>query len=339
VSTLKRLKNFERSLFRRLAGVFGAAFRAIGGFLGGIRATNGRRVSILFMPHSESSPLRFRFSYPAFALLGVIVVAGAGFGLFSALRYSSTALSLDSAKRERDANREELDALRDEVGRLTASARRFEKVLSATIASAGLSQAMPEEGGLGGIGLVDSGESGGLREMREMARLTGYLDLASDPLSQIASLMLNQGRVMNEIPNIWPIRNGIGHVSMYFGQNENPFSGQWYIHNGIDISTSRSGDPVLASADGKVVQSGYDHSLGNYLILQHSHGFFTRYGHLQSFRATKGQKVQQGQVIAMLGNTGKTTGPHLHYEVHLGTSLIDPLKFLNIRSARAAGIK
>lgn len=337
MSTLKRLKDFERSIYARLVGVLGAVVHAIGRFFGGIRATNRKRMSIILLPHSERLPLRFRVSYPALALSLVVLASGSGFFIYSTLHFSAIALRLEAAIRERDVARGELDTLRDQADRLTASARRFEKALATTISSAGLSGTMPNEGGLGGIGLVDSEESGGLREIQELAKLSGYLDLSLNPLSQIASLMENEGRVMNEIPNIWPIKDGMGHVSMYFGQNENPFSGQWYIHNGIDISTSRSGDPVLASADGKVIQSGYDHSLGNYLILQHSHGFFTRYGHLQSFRATKGQKVQQGQVIATLGNSGRTTGPHLHYEVHLGTSVIDPLKFLNIRSARASG--
>ena len=119
------------------------------------------------------------------------------------------------------------------------------------------------------------------------------------------------------------------------GQNENPFTGQWYIHKGVDISTYRTGDPIVATADGKVAYVGYDASYGNNVIIQHSHGFYTRYGHMQSFKVYKGQKVAQGQVIGYLGATGLVTGAHVHYEVHLGTSLIDPLKFLNIRATAA----
>jgi murein DD-endopeptidase MepM/ murein hydrolase activator NlpD len=123
---------------------------------------------------------------------------------------------------------------------------------------------------------------------------------------------------------------------MYYGENENPFTGQWYVHDGVEISTYRTGDTVVSTADGRVVAIGYDENLGNYVIIQHSHGFLTKYGHLMAFRVAKGQKVQQGQPIGLLGNTGLTTGPELHYEVHIGMGVIDPLKFLNIRAAATA---
>ena len=182
---------------------------------------------------------------------------------------------------------------------------------------------------------VRRGRLGSVREIGELQRVTDYLEKSVDPLKELGSLLQNQSAVLTEIPNIWPVK-GASHISMYYGQNENPFTGQWYIHKGVDISTYRTGDPVVSTADGLVVAIGFDASLGNYIIIQHSHGFITRYGHLMAFRVTKGQKVQQGQVIGLLGNTGLTTGPHLHYEVHLGTGVIDPLKFLNIRAAATA---
>ena len=337
MSTLKRLKNLERSFSARLLSSLSALLGLAGRFFGSIRASNGKRLSFLVVPHSGRPARSVGIGYPLLAIIGLALILAAGFGIFSALRYSALALELTMTHEKLESTQGNLDDLRDEAGRLSGSARRFEKVLVSAIMKSGLPGGLPASEGLGEAGVAGDVESTGLREIGELSRLSTYLDSASDPLSQIASLMENQGRVMNEIPNIWPIKGGIGHISMYFGQNEHPFSGQWYIHNGIDISNFRSGDPILATADGKVIQTGYDSGLGNYLILQHSHGFFTRYGHLQSFRVARGQKVQQGQAIATLGNTGKSTGPHLHYEVHLGTSVIDPLKFLNIRAAKPAG--
>jgi murein DD-endopeptidase MepM/ murein hydrolase activator NlpD len=121
---------------------------------------------------------------------------------------------------------------------------------------------------------------------------------------------------------------------MFFGQNENPFTGQYYIHKGIDISTFRQGDPIVATADGQIVAVNYDGGgFGNNIIIKHKHGFYTRYGHMQSFRVKLGQKVGQGEVIGYIGNTGLSTGPHVHYEVHIGSDVVDPYKYLNIRSS------
>jgi murein DD-endopeptidase MepM/ murein hydrolase activator NlpD len=119
---------------------------------------------------------------------------------------------------------------------------------------------------------------------------------------------------------------------MYFGQNINPFSGQYYIHKGIDISTYRSGDPIVATADGQVVTIEYTEDFGNYVIIRHKHGYYTRYAHMLSARVRLGQRVQQGEVIGYIGNTGLSTGPHLHYEIHIGSDVVDPYKYMNIRS-------
>jgi murein DD-endopeptidase MepM/ murein hydrolase activator NlpD len=127
---------------------------------------------------------------------------------------------------------------------------------------------------------------------------------------------------------------------MFFGQNENPFTGQYYIHKGIDLSTYRQGDPIVATADGQVVTVDYEaEGFGNYVIIKHKHGFYTRYAHMQQSRVTTGQRVQQGEVIGYIGNTGLSTGPHLHYEVHIGSDVVDPFKYLNIRSSIAKTAK
>jgi murein DD-endopeptidase MepM/ murein hydrolase activator NlpD len=120
---------------------------------------------------------------------------------------------------------------------------------------------------------------------------------------------------------------------MFFGQNVNPFTGQYYIHKGIDLSTYRQGDPIVATADGQVVAVEYDQGgMGNNIIIRHKHGFYTRYAHMLSFRVKAGQRVQQGEVIGYIGNTGLSTGPHVHYEVHIGSDVVDPYKYITIRS-------
>jgi murein DD-endopeptidase MepM/ murein hydrolase activator NlpD len=148
--------------------------------------------------------------------------------------------------------------------------------------------------------------------------------------------MLNsQSAMFTEIPSIWPVKGGLGQITMFFGQNINPFSGQYYLHLGVDISNFRNGDPVVATADGQVVTIEYVHDYGNYVIIRHKHGYYTRYAHLLSSRVRLGQDVQQGDVIGYIGKTGLSTGPQLHYEVHIGSDVVDPYKYINIRSSIA----
>ena len=174
---------------------------------------------------------------------------------------------------------------------------------------------------------------GRLREADDARSLASYLSSAVEPLKEMGALLDSQSSLLTEVPNVWPIKGGIGHISMFFGETPDPFTGQIYVHKGIDLSTYRQGDPIVATADGQVVTVDFDENgFGNYVIIRHKHGFYTRYGHMQSFKVRTGQRVQQGEVIGYIGNTGRSTGPHVHYEVHIGSDVVDPYKFLNIRS-------
>jgi len=340
VSTLKKYKKMENDVFFRFSARFSAATGRFKAFLGRVSLAGRQKITIMLIPHSEKKILNLQFT--VFTLAGIVFAAGLGLFVFvfSAARFSDTAHRLQSRSADLKTTQSNLDQLRDQTSRLVVAAKRFQTALSGTLSKIGTAPSAPDspvqQGDLASFFETSETGSGGVREIGDLRKITDYLNKTVDPVNQLGSLLQNQSTVLTEIPNIWPIKGGIGHISMYFGQNENPFTGQWYIHTGIDISTFHTGDPIVATADGKVVFVGYDGGFGNNIIIQHNHGFFTRYAHLQSFRVYKGEKVQQGQIIGSIGNTGLTTGPHLHYEVHLGTSVIDPLKFLNIRASATA---
>ncbi|HWP69331.1 MAG TPA: M23 family metallopeptidase [Rectinemataceae bacterium] len=339
---LREFKRKEKLFYVRLVAGTKAFFRGAISLPRRFILWSGRRTSIIFLPHSGGRSKRLQPSHLALCTAAIAFIGLVGFAAFASTRYLAAVAMLETAKHDLADSRAAIDGLRDSAEALTGSALRFETRLSDLLSIAARKQVQPVVTASGDEALRAAGlsellnmpASGGLayRELERLRGLTGYLDAAVPGLEQVATILAGQKEIMSEIPNIWPIQGGAGHVSMYFGQNENPFSGgQWYLHNGIDISTFRTGDTIIASADGKVIDVSYDASLGNCVTIQHSHGFLTRYGHLRSFRVTKGQQVAQGQSIGTLGNTGKTTGPHLHYEVHLGTSVIDPLRFLNVR--------
>ena len=172
--------------------------------------------------------------------------------------------------------------------------------------------------------------TGTARELADIQELTSYLEGAVEPIEQIGKMLKTQQSLFTEIPSICPLKSPYLHVSMAFGPNLHPLSNQWYIHKGIDFSTYRSGDPIMATASGQIVTVGFDNSFGNFVIIKHNHGIYTRYAHMSSYRVKKGQMVEQGDVIGYVGNTGISTGPHLHYEVHIGSDVVDPAKYINI---------
>lgn len=343
---LRNFKRKEKLVYERSLAGTKAFFLGIASLVRKSVASARQKVSIVYLPHSGKASKSLRFNRFSIAIIVIAALGLLGFAAFASVRYLAVVARLEATKHELAVSRSTIDALRDSTETLTGSAVKFETKLSEllsiterkkdqTPSESSSGEALKVAGLENLLNMPDSGELA-QREIERLQGLSGYIDSAVPGLEQIATILAGQKEIMSEIPNIWPIQGGIGHISMYFGQNENPFSGgQWYLHNGIDISTFRTGDSVIAAADGKVIDTSYDASLGNCVTIQHSHGFLTRYGHLRSFKVTKGQQVVQGQVIGTLGNTGQTTGPHLHYEVHLGTSVIDPLRFLNVRKALA----
>ncbi len=340
---LRSYKKQEKLFYVRLIAGTKAFF---GGFISIPRrmaAWLGAKTTIVFVPHSEAQSRRFGLSRFLLGLTSLLFIALVGFSLFATTRYVAVKIQLRIAEGRAAEARAAVDELRDAAEALVGSALRFESSLAELIAtgSSGESKQVTlsaeqalQAAGLASLLSMPSSQGLAFREVERLKGLSAYLDSTVPGLERITNTVAAQKDIMSEIPNIWPIKGGLGHISMYFGQNEHPFSaGQWYLHTGIDISTYRSGDSILATADGKVIDASYSADLGNSVTLQHSHGFITRYGHLRSIQVKKGQQVAQGQVIGTLGNTGKSTGPHLHYEVHLGTSVIDPLRFLNVKKA------
>ena len=133
---------------------------------------------------------------------------------------------------------------------------------------------------------------------------------------------------MAEAPNLWPVE---GPITGTFGEREDPFNGEGAFHRGIDISTA-FGTPVRAPADGIVTFAGEESGYGRLIQIEHSQSILTRYGHLSGFAVTEGQRVSRGQIIGYVGMSGRSTGPHLHYEVWVHNTPVNPYKFLRLPS-------
>jgi murein DD-endopeptidase MepM/ murein hydrolase activator NlpD len=132
-------------------------------------------------------------------------------------------------------------------------------------------------------------------------------------------------------PSIWPSQ---GWLTSGMGLRRDPMNGGRDFHPGLDIAGNK-GQPVYATADGQVTELGYQGGYGNLIVVDHGFGLVTKYGHLASYSVKQGEKVKKGQVIGRVGNTGRATGYHLHYEVLANGRLLNPLQLLTKQRPRA----
>ena len=164
--------------------------------------------------------------------------------------------------------------------------------------------------------------------MREMHDQIQQLDLASaSQKGNFESLIKNlqdQQNLLAATPAIRPTR---GWMTSKFGYRKSPFTGRREFHKGYDIAT-KEGNPILATADGVVTFTGRKGLLGNTIIIDHGHGMVTRFAHCKKFLKKRGDKVKRWEKIALVGNTGRSTGPHVHYEVHLNGIPVNPEKYM-----------
>ena len=130
--------------------------------------------------------------------------------------------------------------------------------------------------------------------------------------------------ILQSTPNRKPVR---GWISSTFGYRQYPFNGNIAMHEGIDIATM-PGMPVYAPADGTIIFAGYKTGYGKLIIIDHGYQLSTLYGHLSDIMVSKWQKIKRGEVIAATGNTGYSTGPHLHYEVRIDNVPVDPANYM-----------
>ena len=150
-------------------------------------------------------------------------------------------------------------------------------------------------------------------------------------LTEIKYYLNARKEFISNFPFVWPVgKNGVPKLTSGFGFREDLFGdGEVHFHEGIDIAGDL-GDPAVATADGKVLYAFEHKMMGKIIVLEHQYGFTTGYSHLSKILVTPGQLVKRGDKIGEIGNTGKSLGPHLHYEIRKDGVPIDPLNYLTI---------
>ena len=162
---------------------------------------------------------------------------------------------------------------------------------------------------------------------KDLARLKEIANYQEESFNNLKAFLSDQQDRIQRSPYRWPVR---GFVSSTFGPRVDPFTGLQRHHEGIDI-VAPSGRIVKAPADGIVTYTTLDPVLGNMLVIDHGYGAITRYGHLESSLVREGQRVRRGAPVARVGSSGKSTGPHLHYEIRINDVAVNPLNYIILK--------
>lgn len=154
--------------------------------------------------------------------------------------------------------------------------------------------------------------------------LKDLLEGLESRLQTVRSDVDKRNQLAAATPSIWPTH---GWLTSNMGNRADPINGEKDFHPGLDISADK-GDPVYSTADGKVVNASAAGNYGNLVVIEHGYGIETRYGHLSAFKVKAGQVVKRGDLLGLVGATGRATGPHLHYEVRANGRILNPLQLL-----------
>ena len=247
------------------------------------------------------------------------------------LRTLLSSLHQDDMKRSETETKENLNALAAKVGELQARILRLDAFGQRLAKAAGIKPEefkFDEKPGQGGP--AAAGRDLTMPEFQQMLNdISRTLDDRGDKLGVLDSLLLDDRLARKTIPTTLPV--AMGYYSSNFGYRVDPITGRSTFHTGVDL-IANTGTPVMAAAGGVVASASYSGEYGNMVDIDHDNGLTSRYAHLSKSLVKAGDVVMKGQVIAMVGVTGRTTGPHLHFEVREKGIPLNPNKFLSMGS-------
>lgn len=314
-----------------------------------------KRYYIVFIARDEDGhlrkiplPLRYAYGFVAAAIVGAFTIVGLA-GSYTRMLLKTESYNQVRAEREtlrqnyqrmeeiahnRSVQVASLGALANEVTALYGLRQnRLEAAKPAAPPSSDAPAQTP-------AGLSQSGE---MSQQQISNSIDTFYALRNEALSGQISRALESGLSSNftgdwtelaDAPSMWPVE---GRVASSFGEREDPINGEGAFHSGVDIDAPY-GTPVRAAADGDVTGADLGAGYGRAVVLNHGHDVLTLYGHLSAIAVIPGQHVTRGQIIGYVGQSGRATGPHLHYEVRVHNVPVNPYKYLRITYEQAANL-
>jgi murein DD-endopeptidase MepM/ murein hydrolase activator NlpD len=308
-----------------------------------------KRYYIIFVARQEDGdlrkipiPLHYAYIFVAAAVIGLFTITGMA-GSYSRMLLKTARfnqirteretlrhdyLQMEQVAHEKDVQAASLGSLASEVSalyglrqnRLTKPALRQSLATAGPAASDGMSDQQYSQSLDQLLALRSSAMSGEIMHGLNFAnRIPANLGSGLDTMVNVAYA-----------PSMWPVQ---GIVTSSFGARLDPFKGEGAFHTGIDIATN-VGDAVRAPADGTVLKAGLGTGYGREVVVDHGHGIETLYAHLSGFAVIAGQDVHKGDILGYVGSSGHSTGPHLHYEVRIHDTPVNPSKYLPGAPAR-----
>jgi len=265
-------------------------------------------------------PLHYLYVFVAGAVIGMFTITG--------MAGSYTRMLAKTLR---------FNQLRDEKESLKKNYNTLEKVAEEKeIQVASLGSLASEVSALYGLKsepmLIKDGQDGYAAE-RFTTSVDQFYALRSSAMSGVATMAvgygthnatLNDWMKLASAPSLWPLQ---GRIMSSFGERTDPFNGEGAFHRGVDISGGY-GQAIIAPADGVISEADIRNGYGKTITINHGHGYNTLFGHMSGFAVTVGQHVQRGDVIGYVGLSGRSTGPHVHYEVHINDVAVNPHKYM-----------
>jgi murein DD-endopeptidase MepM/ murein hydrolase activator NlpD len=275
--------------------------------------------AVLLVHGDGSRALRFRVPraliYGTFGLVGGMV---GFFGVYVVLQ----AGELAALRRRTDVQREVLQAYQSKVatvrGELAAWRKLHDDMATAVAATPSATSGVAAPSALSVATPIRPAP------WAELDLLDRTVNEEGPRVRALEQSVRRAGDLIQALPLRWPVR---GPIKSSYGLRQSPWTGRPEQHDGVDIGSS-PGTPIAAPAAGKVVRAGSGPDFGRHVVIDHGNGVRSLYGHMKQLDVKAGQEVDQGQVIGLVGSSGKSTGPHLHYEVSVNGKPVDPRSFM-----------
>lgn len=295
-------------------------------------------ISIIFVPHSLGKVKVFRFSacYQKLALILVLVATAIiCTGIFMGQIIKENNILRDNVSKLQSTNAEQNWLLKEkagEINRLKIRDKEINRKVDDFIKKYAEITENYISDRIDGSSISRSGDrnersfSKDIKELKEILDSLNQLKSFEDEeLTDLSETESKLKKFLDSIPTFWPAS---GKVSSKFGSRKDPFEGRKRFHEGIDIAASH-GEDIRASASGKVILAKSYNGYGRTVIIDHGRGITTLYGHASKLLVKEGQTVSKGQLIAKVGSSGRSTGPHLHFEIRINGQAVDPLSYLD----------